>query len=175
MAKEYLTAAGSILTIEARHNTYLLGANKGNPVPAPFDTPLDFDEVYSIASAFIVSCPKSNPTLPVKAFPPLTVQGSAAVASGETIHVMGSWTDGTYAIVLAGLMTYPVQVVDNKFQFPADPVIKGQVFRCFDIVDNRYILSFPRLQLRLTILSSLDLLFLWPIRVSGEFSSLLLQ
>jgi hypothetical protein len=127
MAKEYLTAAGSILTVEARHNTYLIGANRGNPVPSPFDTPLDFDEVYSIASAFIVSCPKTNPTLPVKAFPPLTVQGSAAVSSGETIHVMGSWTEGSYAIVLAGLMTYPVQIVDNTFVFPADPSIKGQV------------------------------------------------
>lgn len=133
--KAYLTAAGSILTVEARHNTYILGANKGNPVPSAFDTPLDFDEVYSIASAFIVSCPASNPTLPVKAFPHLTVCGTAAVTSGETIYVEGEWADGTYAVVLAGLMTYPVQVMDNKFIFPADPSIKGQIYFGFSEYD----------------------------------------
>jgi hypothetical protein len=133
--KEYLTAAGSILTVEARHNTYIIGANKGNPVPSPFDTPLDFNEVYSIASAFIVSCPSTNPALPVKAFPQLVVQGSPAVTSGETIHVSGQWTEGTYAVVLAGLMTYPIQVVNDAFTFPTDPMIKGQVYFSVNVSD----------------------------------------
>jgi hypothetical protein len=125
--KAYLTAAGSILTVEARHNTYLLGANKGDPVPAPFDTPLDFDEVYTLAAGFIVSCPASNPALPLMAFPSLTVMGSAAVKSGEVISVQGAWPDATYAVVLSGLMTYPVKVQNNQFAFPSDPSIMGQV------------------------------------------------
>jgi hypothetical protein len=126
--KQYLTAAGSILTIEARHNTYLLGANRGNPVPSAFDTPLDFDEVYSLASAFIVSCPPSNPALPVKAFPALAVIGGTAVKAGQTVNVAGSWTDGIYAVILSGLNSYSVQVENNQFQFPSSASITGQVW-----------------------------------------------
>lgn len=31
------------------------------------------DQVYTIAAAFITKCPSTNPTLPVKAFPTLTI------------------------------------------------------------------------------------------------------
>jgi hypothetical protein len=124
--KDYLTAAGSILTVEARHNTYILGANKGNPIPGPFDTPLGVNEVYTIAAQFIQSCPASNPALPVKAFPTLAVAGSAAVTAGETIKVSGNWNDGTFAVVIAGLSTYPVPIVNNQFVFPKTSVT-GQV------------------------------------------------
>jgi hypothetical protein len=41
------------------------------------DTPLDLDEVYSIAASFITGCPTSNPALPVKAFPALTLNPAA--------------------------------------------------------------------------------------------------
>jgi hypothetical protein len=40
--KPYLTDAGSILTIEARHSSYLWAALNESRFPAPFDTPLDF-------------------------------------------------------------------------------------------------------------------------------------
>jgi len=134
--KAYLTAAGSILTVETRHNTYLLGANKGDPVPVAFDTPLDFDEVYTLAAGFIVSCPASNPALPVMAFPTLTVVGSAAVKSGEVISVQGAWPDSTYAVVISGLMTYPVKVQNNQFAFPSDPSITGQVNYLHAVISN---------------------------------------
>lgn len=69
---DYLTAAGSILTVESRHSAYIRDTNGQSPFPAPYDIPLDFDQVYSLAALFIKSCPSSNPTLPVKAFPALT-------------------------------------------------------------------------------------------------------
>jgi hypothetical protein len=125
--KQYLTAAGSILAVEARHNTFIIGANKGNPIPSSLDTPLDFDEVYSIASAFITSCPSTNPALPVKAFPRLVVKGPPKVYSGQTIKVSGKWADGIYAVILSGLSSYPVKVMNNEFMFPSDPTIMGQV------------------------------------------------
>jgi hypothetical protein len=40
----YLTAAGSILTVEGRHSSYLRAASSESPFPAPFDVPLDFDQ-----------------------------------------------------------------------------------------------------------------------------------
>ena len=42
MDKDYLTAAGSILTVEARHTSYIRASLGESPFPAPFDTPLDF-------------------------------------------------------------------------------------------------------------------------------------
>ena len=93
MNKDYLTAAGSILTIEARHTAYIRSELKESPFPFPFDTPLDFvscyvsvvlsrrmlisyqNQVYSLASAFIVG--GSSPVkLPFAAFPKLTVAAS---------------------------------------------------------------------------------------------------
>ena len=84
--KAYLTAAGSILTVEARHNAFIRAALAESPFPQPFDTPLDFNEVYTLASAFIVSCPSSNPAfLPLMAFPSLTASGGMPFATGSKI------------------------------------------------------------------------------------------
>ena len=72
MSAAYLTAAGSILTVESRHSSYIRASLSESPFPSPFDVPLSLDEVYTLAAPFIVSCPSDNPTLPVKAFPMLT-------------------------------------------------------------------------------------------------------
>ena len=129
--KSILTAAGSILPVEARHNTFLIGTNKGNPIPAAFDTPLGFNQVFTLASAFIVSCPADNPALPFKAFSPLVVD-DPVVKSGETVYIKTpEKTDGTFAVVIAGLQTFPVKDNDGSFEFPKDPSIEGQVLPLF--------------------------------------------
>ncbi|KAL8734086.1 MAG: hypothetical protein Q9181_003331 [Wetmoreana brouardii] len=71
--KEYLTAAGTILTVEARHTSYIRASLGESPFPTPFDTPLDFNEVYSLAAQFI-SGGSSPVKLPFMAFPALTLQ-----------------------------------------------------------------------------------------------------
>ncbi|KAJ5751912.1 ferritin-like domain-containing protein [Penicillium odoratum] len=86
-SKQYLTDAGSILTVEARHSSYLRAAAGEVPFAQPFDNPLDFDEVYTVASPFIVSCPSSNPALPVKAFPSLTSTFSGTLLTGSQVSL----------------------------------------------------------------------------------------
>ena len=92
MEKSYLTAAGSILTVEARHSSYIRANIDQVPFPQPFDTPLTLNEVYSLASQFIVSCPQSNPPLPVKAFPKLTLAANTQmpVKTGDTVVLQAS-------------------------------------------------------------------------------------
>lgn len=96
----YLSAAGSILSIEARHSSYLRASLSQSPIPQPFENPLTFDEVYTLAAPFIVSCPAGNadkPQLPLKAFPSLTVATTGPIKSGDQVTLL---TEG-YALVSA--------------------------------------------------------------------------
>lgn len=92
----YLTIAGAILTVEARHNAYIRDNQNPpeSPFPSPFDIPLDFDEVYSLAAQFIVpgSCPSTNgdaqhPLPMLKAFPAIAVSPASEVKPGQTIDL----------------------------------------------------------------------------------------
>lgn len=88
--KDYLTAAGSILTVESRHSAYLRGGLEQSPFPQAFDAPLGFNQVFSLAAPFIVSCPESNPPLPVKAFPALALTTTDEIRTGSTITFSSS-------------------------------------------------------------------------------------
>ncbi|WRT64042.1 uncharacterized protein IL334_000970 [Kwoniella shivajii] len=113
----YVTVAGSILTTEARHQAWLYSSvDKGPAWSGPEDTPLDFDEVYSIASAFITSCPSTNPTLPVKAFPTLAIGDDGSITTSAS-------TDGAYVQVIAGLTSNVFPVVNGKVQ--GLPTVQG--------------------------------------------------
>lgn len=90
MSKAYLTAAGSILTVEARHSAYIRNSIASSPFPAPFDNPLSYNAVYTLAAQFIKSCPDTNAALPVKAFPVLAaapMQGKKEIQAGDKIMV----------------------------------------------------------------------------------------
>jgi len=58
---DLLTAAGTIVAVEARHAAYLNLLNGEVPFPAAFETTLTPDEVLEIAGPFIVSADAATP------------------------------------------------------------------------------------------------------------------
>ncbi|KAK4697072.1 hypothetical protein P7C70_g8266, partial [Phenoliferia sp. Uapishka_3] len=73
----------------------------------------------------------SNPTLPVKAFPALTLATTGAISAGQEIELTYSGSDsapaGTFAVFISGLGQYPVAYpTSGKVTVPAD--VTGQVY-----------------------------------------------
>jgi rubrerythrin len=104
----YLTAAAAILTIETRHVAWVQSAVMTNAAwSGPFETPLDLDDVYSLAAPFITSCPDTNPTLPVKAFPALNTTTTPAPGESVTFSFNATSAGGAplYAAFFSGLST----------------------------------------------------------------------
>ncbi|KAF1840212.1 uncharacterized protein K460DRAFT_399207 [Cucurbitaria berberidis CBS 394.84] len=134
MSKTYLTAAGSILTVEARHSAYVRKTIAQAPFPAPFDNPLSYNSVYTLAAQFIKSCPESNAPLPVKAFPTLT--GSSTdkmIKTGSKVMLAtkGYKVDGTvYAafITVTGPMFVNATVVDGGYEVEVPKGVAGQSY-----------------------------------------------
>ncbi|KAJ6569790.1 ferritin-like domain-containing protein [Mycena vulgaris] len=78
--KDYLTAAASILAVEARHEAWINSAAKQSSAwDTAFQTPLAPNPVYSLAAPFIKSCPASN----AESLPALTAYPSLAFEDGH--------------------------------------------------------------------------------------------
>lgn len=100
-----LGAAGSILTIEARHQTAIRVFGASAAIPAGFDVPLGPRHVFSLAAPFITSCPDGS-NLQVEAFPALAMadgQDPAAVAIGTRVRLASESASGaTHCAFTAG-------------------------------------------------------------------------
>lgn len=108
----YLTAAGSILTVEARHSAFLRADQtpQESPFPAAFDIPLDFNEVVTLAAPFITALNPANPPLPVKGFPAITATPAAGAAGDKIALVTASDVDAKFAyfITITGSVAAPL-------------------------------------------------------------------
>jgi hypothetical protein len=146
--KAYLTAAGSILSTEARHDAWVASAvQKGAGWNLPYDTPLGFSGVYSIASQFITSCPPGYPSLPVKPLPALTLSSpTPAVGSQVTVsftasakfspmyasqlifQAMSLICSPSYLAYYTGLNTYFEEISGGKASVPVSLANTGAVY-----------------------------------------------
>jgi len=97
-----LTVAAEIVTVEARHQTFIRTASKAAAVPSAFDTPLGVRNVFSLAAAFITSCP-SGSNLAIQAFPAVTsTSSSTTISIGETLQMSTSATGATFCAFTNG-------------------------------------------------------------------------
>lgn len=152
-AKAYLTAAGSILVTEALHQSATRGAIGEIPMANVFGTPLGINAVYSIASAFITSCPSTNQALPVKAYPALTYVSGTPTAPGALIDLEPKTipSGDFFVTFISGLDILPVKAssVDGGMIMAAVPEgISGQsyVFLTSDnsgVVNDTTVLAGP--------------------------------
>jgi len=88
-----LDAAGSILSIEARHSTVLNILSAGAAIPSPFDIPLSPAEILSIASPFID--PNSDCDLGIPPNPTLAITNTGAPTPGTTLTFSSPAMNGT--------------------------------------------------------------------------------
>lgn len=123
---DFVTAAASILSTEARHAAWVASsANKVQPWSGSFDAPLGLNQIFTLAAGFIVSCPSTNPALPVHAFPALTLGGTLAPGSTVTVKTAGNGT-ATHVAFFTGLSKEFVAVQGGKVTIPSD--LSGQVY-----------------------------------------------
>ncbi|GAA5881223.1 hypothetical protein JCM16303_004851 [Sporobolomyces ruberrimus] len=73
--KAYLAVAASIVTVEARHASALQSFLGTSGFPQTYDSPLSYDQVYSLAAPLIVPNTCGGGQLPpgIQAFPALTI------------------------------------------------------------------------------------------------------
>jgi hypothetical protein len=105
-----LTVAAEIVTVEARHQTFIRTAAKQAAIPSAFDTPLGIRAVFTLAAGFISSCP-SGSNLAITPFAALTMTAGAAapaasangtIAAGTAIQLTTTATGGTTCAFLNG-------------------------------------------------------------------------
>ncbi|PPQ76187.1 hypothetical protein CVT26_009361 [Gymnopilus dilepis] len=124
--KTYLTVAATILSTEARHASWIAAAvNKFGGWSGPFDVPLGLKQVFSLAAPFITSCPSSNPVLPVKAFPTLTIANPVSGQS-SAVSVSKSSQTPTHIAFFTGLDKVFVPIENGQVAVPQN--LSGQVY-----------------------------------------------
>jgi len=78
--KNVLAAAASILTIEARHQSFLNVLNGANSIPQPFDIALTPPQVLALAGGFITGC-----DLGIPPNDPVAITNTGAVTPGTLL------------------------------------------------------------------------------------------
>lgn len=122
-----LDAAGSILTIEARHQTVLnILSGTGTAIPSAFDIPFSPSEVLAVASPFITGCDLGIPgSYPLciyitvhylscyPANPSLAITNTGTVASGTLLTFSSAALNGSVSTDVSWLSLIALITFDS--------------------------------------------------------------
>ncbi|KAJ7031017.1 ferritin-like domain-containing protein [Mycena alexandri] len=126
--QDYITIAGSILAVEARHAAWINSAMKhDNAWGTAFDAALTPNQVYTIAAPLIRSCPSSNadalpaltvyPTLTLNDASPGKIATVAFTAPATSTQLFVAFVSSVATPVFVPLHGNTVLVPDNLFGF----------------------------------------------------------
>ncbi|KAH8110746.1 ferritin-like domain-containing protein [Phellopilus nigrolimitatus] len=124
-----LDAAASILSVEARHASYIYSSVLGgDPWSGAFDTPLNASFVTSLATNFTTYCPPSNVTLPPITYPNLTVSGTPQAGQSVSLTYDNSTAGNStqYLAFFSGLNTTYANINSAQVTIPSG--LGGLVF-----------------------------------------------
>ena len=132
-SKEYLGVAASILVTEALHTSVQRQAAGEVAAANPYGTGLGLNAVFTLAAAFIKSCPTTNAALPVKAFPGLAVSQGSPAAPGIplTLTAKGPIPSGAFVVFVNGLNTTtvsPTQTSGSVITANIPDTVSGQTY-----------------------------------------------
>ncbi|EGG12344.1 uncharacterized protein MELLADRAFT_70656 [Melampsora larici-populina 98AG31] len=130
--KAYLTIAASILTVEARHSTYIRAIQGESGFPSAEDTPLSPNQIFTLAAGFInPGCETLAATkLPLTPFPNLVLETTGSLSKGQEIKLnpakSSNATGDIFAVFYYGLNKTAVSWKDGKASIPQDAA--GQTY-----------------------------------------------
>ncbi|KAF8133048.1 ferritin-like domain-containing protein [Mycena galopus ATCC 62051] len=130
-SKEYLTAAASILAVEARHEAWINSAAEGHSAwDTGFQTALTPIQVYSLASSFITSCPAANAkSLPALApYPALTVSAARPGSTATLTFADPNASTQLFAVFISGIAAPVFVPIQNGNQVVIPRDLLGFVF-----------------------------------------------
>ncbi|KAF9218847.1 hypothetical protein BS17DRAFT_798437 [Gyrodon lividus] len=129
--EDLVSTFGSILAVKARHSAWVNSAiEDANPWSSAFDTPLNFNQILTITSAFVDSCPTTQSAAvgPAKAFPKLSFPPKSQ--PGQTVQPSFKFPDSSdplYVWFTGGFQSVVVQMNDNG-TVTIPPYIKGSLY-----------------------------------------------
>ncbi|EPS39438.1 hypothetical protein H072_6787 [Dactylellina haptotyla CBS 200.50] len=128
-SKDVLAAAASIVTVEARHQTFIRAASGDDfPVPQAFDAALGPKSVFTLASQFIKSCPAGS-DLGFTAFPSLVILNANNIKPGSPLNLANGSTAGDSkfcAFTAGGVGTVFADLNNGNCIVPAN--LAGEVY-----------------------------------------------
>jgi len=122
-----LTSAAEIVTVEARHQTFIRTISNAAAVPNAFDSALGPRAVFTLAAPFIASCPTGS-SLAIQSFPAISLAGGGNINAGQELVLANpsqptgaqfcafvSTGGTTYAQFNAGACTVPGQLTGETW------------------------------------------------------------
>ncbi|OCH95862.1 hypothetical protein OBBRIDRAFT_440991 [Obba rivulosa] len=139
---QLLTAAASIMTVEARHQTVLNILTGGSAISQAFDIAFSPEQVLAIAGQFISGC-----TLPFTANPSLSVTNTGPMQPGDTIafssSALNGSTDGLFCQMLIGGAPTSISLALDQCVIPSgiDGPVALYITSDDDPIDNNIVVQ----------------------------------